>query len=322
MNNIDSILVTGGTGFIGRNLINAAVNLGIKKIRATYNSTMPPKIDSVDWVKVDLSKEFNEDIFLGVDVAYLCAAVSSGAKDILERPEIFVTGNTLINQNSILAAVNKRVKNIVFPSCSIMYSSSNEIQNENDVELTKIYEKYLGGAHMKLYIEGLCKFYSLNSKTKFLVIRHTNTYGPYDKFDSQKAHVLAASILKTENSPKQVVIWGNGEEARDFIYIDDLTDLMLSTPSIQEDGYELLCAGSETKTTITDLIRKICKIRGIEPEIIYDLEKPTLPVNIILSNQYARDKYGWQPKLTLEDGIAKTIIWRESNKRDGSLAKK
>ena len=128
-----------------------------------------------NWIKADLTKpdSCKPDLFRGYDVVIMCAAVSSGAKNIIQRPEIFVGDNTLINQNTITKCVEEEVAHVIFPSCSIMYKSSDKIQTEDDVDLNNIARQYLGGAAMKLYAEGLCKFYSTRSKTKFSVLRHT-----------------------------------------------------------------------------------------------------------------------------------------------------
>ena len=89
---------------------------------------------------------------------------------------------------------------------------------ENDVSIENIEDKYVGGAAMKLYVEGLCKFYSLISKTKFSVIRHTNCIGPYDKFDPSLSHVFASVVVKSlSKTSNQIEIWGNGRRKEDFI---------------------------------------------------------------------------------------------------------
>ena len=98
------------------------------------------------------------------------------------------------------------------------------IQTEDDVDLNNIARQYLGGAAMKLYAEGLCKFYSTRSKTKFSVLRHTNCIGPYDKL-TLGSHVFASVITKTGTENETVEVWGDGNEGRDFLFITDLTDL-------------------------------------------------------------------------------------------------
>lgn len=305
-----NIVITGATGFIGRNLIEKLLPLG-HEITAVYNERTPPNIPEVKWIKADLRSSVPENLFRNCETVYMCAAVSSGANDIINRPHIFVTENTLINQNTIVSAVSARVRHIIFPSCSVMYGDSKNIQDEQDVSLYGIFPKYLGGASMKLYVEQLCKFYSTISDTKFTVIRHTNTYGPHDKFDPARAHVFAATIVKTAGNPKTINIWGSGEEGRDFIYIDDLMDLMLRCPNLQETNFELICAGSEKLVSINELVDEICNVRGISPIITRDLSAPTLPINICLSHQRAKSTFGWHPKTSLRAGIELTLAWRQ-----------
>jgi len=288
----EKILVTGGSGFIGKNLINKLKNQKNLDVTATYFRKAPPKINGVNWLKVDLIRNKDDSLYKGIDKVYMLAAISSGAKDIIERPDIFVTDNALINQNTIIGAVNRNVKNIIFPSCSVMYKNSTEIQDEKNIFIDLIDDKYIGGATMKMYIEGLCKFYSKNTNTRFSIIRHTNTYGPHDKFNIEKAHVFAASIIKTDNNPNEVEIWGDGEEGRDLLYVDDLVELMIKMPIMQKEEYDLICAGSENLITINDLVNKICKIRKINPIIKHNLSKPNIPINIRLSHQRALKKYG------------------------------
>jgi GDP-L-fucose synthase len=305
------VVVTGGTGFIGMNLIKRLVKSNFS-VTGIFNHRAPPSIPNVEWRQWDLTCPPPPDLFADADGVLMCAAISSGAKDIINRPEIFVTQNTLINQNTILAATQAGTEHIVFPSCSVMYPSSEKIQGEDDVRIDRIYEKYVGGAAMKLYVEQLCRFYSMITTTRFTVIRHTNTYGPHDKFDRDRAHVFAASILKTENNPESIEVWGTGEEGRDFVYVEDLVDLMVRTLSVQKEKFELVCAGSENLISINELIKTICSVRRINPLITHNLSSPSLPVNIVLSHQRALNLFGWKPTTSLEDGIRKTIAWRES----------
>jgi nucleoside-diphosphate-sugar epimerase len=309
------ILVTGGTGFLGRNLINGLLKSGFTNILATYHNSDPPKLEYVEWIQVDLYGDHIPEKYLkNIDVAYIFAAVSSGSKDIVERPEIFLATNSTMNQKTILTLVEAKVKHIVFPSCSVMYKNSLMVQDENDVVLHEIYEKYVGGSVMKLYIEGLCKFYSGISETAFTVIRHTNTYGPYDKFDLDKGHVLSSLLLKLKNNPSEIEVWGTGEEGRDFVYVDDLVDLFISVAesSVNRKNFELICAGSEKLVSIRELLMEMCKIKKVDPRIKFNNEKPSLPINIVLSHQRAKKMYNWVPRTSLQVGLANTINWLEN----------
>jgi nucleoside-diphosphate-sugar epimerase len=114
MHNFDKkILITGGSGFIGRNLINKLIETGYRDITATYWKATPSNIKNVKWIKVNLIEGISINFLKNIDTVYMLAAVSSGARDIIERPEIFVTNNVLINQNTIINAIESKVKNII-----------------------------------------------------------------------------------------------------------------------------------------------------------------------------------------------------------------
>ena len=143
-------------------------------------------------------------------------------KDIIDRPHIHVNDNALMNIN-ILKQIfkNNNIKHYIFFSCTVMYQSSNRKQDEKKFNY-QIIDKYFGVGWTKVYIEKLCKFYSNFLNTKFTMIRHSNIYGPHDKFDLEKSHVLGATISKVMKAEKEITIWGRGNEIRDFLYISDL----------------------------------------------------------------------------------------------------
>lgn len=311
------VCITGATGFIGTNLAFELGQHDNYQVFGTYNEREPHKfIKKENWIKIDLKNTIDElkNPFSGFDIVIMCAAISSGAKNIIQKPEIFVANNTLINQNTITNCVNAKVKHVIFPSCSIMYQSSKNIQDENDVNLEKISKNYIGGASMKLYAEGLCKFYSSRSNTKFSVLRHTNCIGPYDKFNPALSHVFASVIMKTNTKKETVEVWGDGSEGRDFLYITDLINLIKTLITNQKDSFELLCAGSSKIIKIKDLYSLVLQQRKIEKKLSFDISKPSIPVTICLSHEKAKNKYGWYPLVPIEEGIKKVIDWTLINK--------
>ena len=86
-----------------------------------------------------------------------------------------------------------------------------------------MHPNYFGIGWTKLYIEKMCEFFSRLGVTKHTVIRHTNVFGPHDKFDLERSHVFGATVTKAMTSTTgAITVWGTGEEARDLIYVDDL----------------------------------------------------------------------------------------------------
>ena len=194
-------MILGATGFIGRNI---ALYFSKKfKIKATYNKRAPFKNKNIKWIKCDLKNTKQIDnLFDNIDIIINAAAVTSGVKDIMNRPYIHVNDNAIMNVNILEQILkNNNIKHYIFFSCTVMYQSSLKKQDENKFNY-QIIDKYFGVGWTKVYIEKLCKFYSTFLNTKFTIIRHTNIFGPYDKFDLEKSHVLGATVSKVMKSEK------------------------------------------------------------------------------------------------------------------------
>jgi len=162
----------------------------------------------------------------------------------------------------------------------------------------------------------MCKGYSKYGKTKYTLMRHSNIYGPYDKFDLEKSHVFGATINKVINAEQggEIIIWGDGKEERDLLYVDDLVNFVEAAINRQESKYEIYNVGSGKGISIANLVKKIIKVSGQQDlEIKYDTSKPTIKTNICLDSKKARTDFGWKPEISLDEGIKRTIKWYKEN---------
>ena len=141
------------------------------------------------------------------------------------------------------------------------------------------------------------------------MIRHSNIYGPYDKFDLEKSHVLGATISKVMNAEKEIIIWGRGNEIRDFLYISDLIKFVELAIRKQKKKYEIYNCGSEIGTKILDLAKLIIKITGKNIKIKKNVTAPTIKFNLVVDCKKAKKEIGWKSKVSLSEGIKKTLIW-------------
>ena len=309
----NNIIILGATGFIGKNIaLYYSKNL---KIKATYNKKIPFENKNIEWIKCDLRSERQiNNLFDNIDIVINAAAVTSGVKDIIDRPHIHVNDNALMNIN-ILKQIfkNNNIKHYIFFSCTVMYQSSNRKQDEQKFNY-QIIDKYFGVGWTKVYIEKLCKFYSNFLNTKFTMIRHSNIYGPYDKFDLEKSHVLGATISKVMKAEKEITIWGRGNEIRDFLYISDLIRFVELVIKKQKKKYEIYNCGSETGIKILDLAKLIIKITGRSIKIKRNVTAPTIKFNLVVDCKKAKKEIGWKSKVSLSEGIKKTLIWWKKNK--------
>ena len=158
----------------------------------------------------------------------------------------------------------------------------------------------------------MCEFYSRLGRTKHYVIRHSNIYGPHDKYDLNNSHVFGATISKVLNKDSNIVsIWGDGSEERDLLYVSDLVDSVKKIISTKDKNpFYLFNIGSGKAISVKDLVCKIVAIAGVkDKKIVYEQSEPTVKTSIALDCSKAKLILGWQPNVSLEVGIKKTILW-------------
>ena len=312
-----TILICGATGFIGRNLLDYYHNKPEYKIRAVhFKRPALTEYEGVEWVRCDLRDPVEiRKVLTGVDIIMQFAATTTGAKDIVSKPYIHVTDNVIMNSYMLREAFEQGIEHFVFPSCTIMYQRSESALKESDFNPSDdILPFYFGAGHTKVYLENMCKFFAGFERTKHTVIRHSNMYGPHDKYDLEKSHVTGATITKVMTSTDgKVNVWGTGEEARDLLYIEDLIDFIDLAINKQDEYYELFNVGIGKKVKIKDLVHKIIQCSGRDLEVNHDLSKPTIPTSLYLDCSLAKQKLGWEPKHTLEEGLTKAIKWYKEN---------
>ena len=312
-----NILICGATGFIGRNLLDYYYKQGNYNIRATHFKRPPVEgYDGVEWINCDLrDPQQVQNVVNGVDVIMQFAATTTGAKDIVSKPYIHVTDNAIINSLLLREAFEQEIEHFIFPSCTIMYQKSETAIKESDFNPSEeIQPFYFGAGYTKVYLEKMCEFYSRLGKTKHTVIRHSNMYGPYDKYDLEKSHVFGATITKVMTSEDgKVNVWGTGEEKRDLLYVGDLVDFIDTSLNKQTTPYELFNVGLGEGIKIKDLVSKIIQHSGRDLKIVHDLSKPTIPTSLFLDCSKVKELLDWEPKHTLDEGIIKTLEWYKNN---------
>lgn len=315
-----TVLVCGATGFIGRNVAEALAARGDRVI-AVHHRRPPFGHPGISWVQADLTRA--EDVgrvVEGVDAIVQAAAVTSGARDIIERPHIHVTDNAVMNSLLFRAAHERGVGHFILFSCSIMYASAEEPRKESDFDANaEMHPNYFAGGWNKVYFEKMAEFFSRCGKTRFTAIRHSNIYGPHDKFDLERSHVFGATLTKVMTARDgRIVVWGPGEEARDVLYVGDLVDFVLAALDRQTTAFELVNVGSGVAVPVKELVARIVAVSGRPLAIEHDLSRPSIRTSVCLDRARARDLFGWEPRVPLDEGIARTIAWWRDHVGDPS----
>lgn len=315
------ILICGASGFIGRNLFEHFEKLGDHyEVFGTYFKN-PFRISNPRLIPADLrDRDTALRATTNMDGVINAAALTAGSGAL--DPAEYIPSNNRINTNLVEAAYKNKVEQFVFLSCSILYPDRNPFPvRETDTDFARIHPQYRIWAYLKIFGEEMCRFYAGLGQTRFTVIRHSNIYGPHDKFDA-RGHVFAATIAKVMNGTKSegVAVWGNGQEKRDFLHVSDLVrfvELALNYGN-RHNRYEVFNVGSGRAVTVKELVEKINSLSGRNLPVHYEVSKPTLDTDIILDTAKAKKIFGWQPEVSLDKGIQETIEWYK--KKFGGVA--
>jgi len=307
------VLIAGGAGFVGVNLINRFLSLGAR-VRATLHRK-PPVIEDgrIEYLRCDLrdAKDCAAAVE-GMNYVIMCAANTSGAAVIASTPLVHVTPNIIMNTRLLEASYTAGVERFVFLSSNAAYPPSGErYVREEEMFDGDPYETYFGVGWMKRYTEILCRLYAekLKKPMKTVVIRPSNIYGPYDDFDFATSHVMAATLRKVVERHDPIQVWGSGEDVRDLIYIDDFVDaVILAMEKI--DTFNPVNVGLGKGYSVKEILGMALKADGYhDAKVEYDATKPSMIPIRLIDVSMAEKLLGFRAKTDVEDGIARTIDW-------------
>ncbi len=305
-------LVTGGAGLLGTNLTSRLRRAGAE-VTATFHTKLPLKIyPDVNYKEADLTEEWDaEDACKGMDYVFMAATVVVGAKSMELQDVDLITPNTIIQLNLLNAAYKAKVKKCLFLGSTTAYAESKETYIKEDTMFDgDPYYKYFDVGWYKRYGEKLCQWYSQMKRPPMpcVVVRPSNAYGPYDKFDPNKCHVTPTLIRRAVERQNPLPVWGDGEDVRDLIFIDDLIDgIFLAMEKI--DTYNPIHIATGKCYSVNQILSTILAIENFQPTIEYQLLMPQMIQKRFVDTTKARELLGFEAKTSLESGLRQTIDW-------------
>jgi GDP-L-fucose synthase len=172
------------------------------------------------------------------------------------------------------------------------------------------YDKYFAVGWMKRYTEKLCQMFSqkLKNKTVCIVLRPTNIYGPHDKIDPNRSHVLTALIRKVVEKQNPIEVWGDGQDIRDVLYVEDMVNVMiLSVEKI--DSFEQINIGYGKSYSVLEILEIIKEIANYNvPYKLIPTGPRMIPVRKV-NIEKAKKILNWEPNIDIKDGIKRTYEW-------------
>ena len=312
------VLVTGGTGFIGLNIVKGLVERGFSDIVVTTHTERDyyyglQSNENITLLKCDLTdKEQCLSVTKDVDILVLASAVSFGASFIQNNPLGLVNDNIIMNVNLLDGAHKRGVEKVIYFGSTTGYPDTEEIMSEENMFDGDPFDRYFSVGWMKRYTEVLMRLYS--EKLNLMdctVLRLSNVYGPYDKFDLETSHVLPAMVRKFCEELFPLEIWGDGEDSRDLIYVDDVVEAVVR--SFDCTGFNAYNVGYGSNYTVNDIVVMLCDIHNIKPEIVYVKNKPKMIKKRSVCVEKIKQDLGFTPSTGIESGLRLTTDWLKDN---------
>ena len=296
------VLITGGSGMIGRQLVKLLQKESADVYVADLNE--PMDMDNITFKKVDLT-DYSSclSVCKGMDYVFNLVGIKCSPKVIQERPADIMTPMLQFNTNMMGAAMENDVEWYLYTSTVGVYGEAEIFKEENVWKSFPSKHDWFGGWAKRMG-ELQAEAYSIqNGKSNVSIVRPANVYGPYDNFDIDNAMVIPSLIRKAHEN-EFLSVWGDGSPVRDFIYSEDVARGMLHM--VKNKVTEPVNLGSGAGVTIKELATTIASELG--REIKWDVDKP-MGDKIRLFDTSRAESYGFKPKTNLNDGISKTVRW-------------
>ena len=311
-----TVLVAGAGGFIGGHLAKQLSAAGHRVVGADIKplDEWSQISEGVEARRLDLAKLTDcEDAVRGVDVVYNLAA-DMGGMGFIEAHRADCMLSVLINTHLLLAAREARVERYFFASSACVYAADKQV--DADVTALKEADAYPampedGYGWEKLFSERMCRHFREDFGLAARVARYHNVYGPNGTFDGGREKAPAALCRKIATAVlsghRTIEIWGDGEQTRSFMYIDDCVEGTLRV--MAGENVDPVNVGSSELVSINQLASLIEDIAGVKVKKTYRLDAPLGVRGRNSDNTMIQEVYGWEPSITLARGLERTYHW-------------
>jgi UDP-glucose 4-epimerase len=312
---MEKALVTGGAGFIGSNIVELLVEEGVEVVVLDdlylgEEDNLSEVRDQIEFIEGSvLDKEKVEEAVEGCDVVFHQAARSSSPMH-KENPAEGARVNVEGFVNTCEAAIEEGVEKVVYASTSSMYGSVKPPHREDmDLEPVNLYTA------SKMSREMYAKCYSYTEKLETTGLRYFSVFGPHEKGKGKYANVVTQFLWKMMDD-EQPVIWGDGTQERDFVFVKDVARAnLLAAEKGEELNGEVFNIGRGNPVTFNEVVEKINEALGkdIEAEKIENPRDKYVHEHKA-DNSKAQEILGWDPEYSFEEGLEKSVAYYKETK--------
>jgi nucleoside-diphosphate-sugar epimerase len=308
-------VVTGAGGFIGSHLVSYLKARGYQVRGVDIKEPEFSSTDADEFMVADLrTPESCLRALIGADEVYALAADMGGMGYISTHHADILRNNALINLHTLEAARAHGVGRYLYTSSACIYPE--HLQTDADVTPLREEDAYPANPQdaygwEKLFSERACEYYRDEHGLDTRIVRFHNIFGPNGTFEGGREKAPAALCRKVAlaDDGGEVEIWGDGGQTRSFCYIDDCVEGIWRL--MRSDHTDPLNLGSEEMVTINELARLVIDISGKSDVWLRHVDGPQGVRGRNSDNTRLRDVLGWEPELTLEEGLRPTYQWIE-----------
>ena len=308
MDSNSKVFVAGHKGLVGSAIVRNLKSKGFTNIL------------TVDKEQLDLTRTLEVKMFFNMeepDYVFLAAAKVGGIGANSLYPAEFIHDNLMIQTNIIDAAYRSGVTKLLFLGSSCIYPKfANQPITEDQLLTGSLEGSNDAYAIAKIAGIKMCQAYRKQYDFNAISLMPTNLYGINDNFDLKNSHVLPAMIRKFHEAALlrhgKVTLWGDGSPMREFLNVDDLAEACF----ICMDKYEsddIINIGTGEDVTIKELAETVAKVVDFRRTIEWDTSKPNGTPRKVLNVDKIKS-LGWEPKISLKDGIKSTYDWYRTRK--------
>lgn len=314
------ILVTGGAGFIGSEVVRQLIKQG-KKIRIADNLSKPrhdlPVNSTVNFIKADLTdKDQTLCVFEGVDICINMAAKIGGIGYFHKYPATILSENNKIYSNTFEAAAKHKIKRMVYVSSSMVFESAAKFPSQEE-DIFSIPPPVTSYGMSKLVGEWYCRAFWDEYKLPFSICRPFNAYGinEYPEEEIGFAHVIPDLIRKITKGQYPLEILGSGQQTRCFTHISDIANGIITVAESPRAVNEDFNISTPQEIKIIDLAQKLWQLCGMTkpfnvthvPGFKHDIKRRIPKVD------KAKNLLGWSAQISLDKGLPEVVQWVKSN---------
>lgn len=308
------VLVTGGSGFIGMHIVRELLRNNVRVRVPLHERPLSVGDDRIETVQADLlNREDCLRALEGID-CLVHAAGTVGAAGVSDHQQMDgITLNMILTAQVLQASWAQGVGRVLLFGSSTGYPAYDHAVSEEEMWRDEPHPSYFGYGWMRRYIEKLGEYVARKSSCGVVMVRPSAVYGAWDNFSDSGSHVIPALIKRAAKKENPFVVWGTGNEVRDFIHATDFARACVLALE-KCSGFEALNVGAGRACTIRDIVEIILAATGHrDARVIFDHTKPvTIPFRL-LNIDKARTLLGFEPEVSLEQGLNDTVRWYLDN---------